>query len=318
MNSESDFRCSDAARLRGDPQVGTAPPARRWLLIESAGNWLPKAWEGLRLDPEVHRSVTATANETTTRILLIRRPGRTVQPDDGGRVWFVVDPLGAEPVVQGRWLQDADLLEAAALLRSSAGSPARSHPAQRQGSTLGSQVSVGELFLVCAHGRHDVCCAVRGRPVAAALAERWPEATWECSHTGGDRFAANLISLPDGVMMGGLDAESCVDRVAEHLELRPDPAVLRGFCGYSPVLQAAMVGLMKDYGPLDWREVRVVAASPITDGQWRVTLRLLTGDDIEVCGAEQVAAHNRLTCSVDRALAPTHHVVRSVELQRPG
>jgi len=24
------------------------------------------------------------------------------------------------------------------------------------------------LYLVCTHGTHDVCCAVRGRPVAAA------------------------------------------------------------------------------------------------------------------------------------------------------
>ena len=27
----------------------------------------------------------------------------------------------------------------------------------------------GPLYLVCTHGRHDTCCAVRGRPVAAAL-----------------------------------------------------------------------------------------------------------------------------------------------------
>ena len=46
------------------------------------------------------------------------------------------------------------------------------------------------MLLVCTHGVHDTCCAVRGRPVAAALARRWPEATWECSHVGGDRFAA--------------------------------------------------------------------------------------------------------------------------------
>jgi hypothetical protein len=55
------------------------------------------------------------------------------------------------------------------------------------------EVSEEPIYLVCTHGRHDACCAVRGRPVAAALAAAYPERTWECSHIGGDRFAANVV-----------------------------------------------------------------------------------------------------------------------------
>ena len=65
-------------------------------------------------------------------------------------------------------------------------------------------------MLVCTHGVHDTCCAIRGRPVAAALAAEWPGQVWECSHVGGDRFAPNVVVLPDGFYYGNLDPESAV------------------------------------------------------------------------------------------------------------
>ena len=59
----------------------------------------------------------------------------------------------------------------------------------------------GPLFGVCTHGRHDACCAERGRPVAAALTASHPDETWEISHMGGDRFAANMVVLPGGALL---------------------------------------------------------------------------------------------------------------------
>ena len=70
------------------------------------------------------------------------------------------------------------------------------------------------ILCVCTHGRHDACCAEKGRPVAAALSEAYPEEAWEVSHIGGDRFAANLLVLPHGLYYGGVDAASA-PRVAE-------------------------------------------------------------------------------------------------------
>ena len=97
------------------------------------------------------------------------------------------------------------------------------------------------LILVCAHGVHDACCAIRGRPVAAALAEHFPGQVWECSHVGGDRFAPNVVLLPDGFYYGNLDPESAVRAVRQHLA----GAWTRGGCGAWPSLpppvQAAVV-----------------------------------------------------------------------------
>ena len=54
-----------------------------------------------------------------------------------------------------------------------------------------------QLILVCTNGRHDQCCANRGRPVVRALRDSpWASRVWECSHIGGDRFAANVVVCP--------------------------------------------------------------------------------------------------------------------------
>ena len=71
------------------------------------------------------------------------------------------------------------------------------------------------MLLVCTHARHDQCCAVRGRPVAQALARAFPDETWESSHLGGDRFAATMILLPHGLYYGRVptaDAAAIVER----------------------------------------------------------------------------------------------------------
>lgn len=46
---------------------------------------------------------------------------------------------------------------------------------------------------------------------------------------GGNRFAANLVVLPDGAYYRGLDATSAVEVVERHLPGRVDVEHLRGF-----------------------------------------------------------------------------------------
>ena len=62
-------------------------------------------------------------------------------------------------------------------------------------------------LLVCTNGKRDVCCAVRGRPVALDLAAKHPGKVWECSHTGGHRFSPTGISLPSGQTYARLTPE---------------------------------------------------------------------------------------------------------------
>jgi hypothetical protein len=73
------------------------------------------------------------------------------------------------------------------------------------GRSPGLEPWAGPLVLVCTHGRHDACCAERGRPLAAELARVAPDQVWECSHLGGDRFAGNVLVLPRGLGFGRVD-----------------------------------------------------------------------------------------------------------------
>ncbi len=165
-------------------------------------------------------------------MLLIRRPSKALRTHAGVRV-FAAYAHHAEPWLETTVLDDLhgvhDLdLEALAAGRSLGLTP---HPEP--------------VLAVCTHGRHDKCCAERGRPVAAGLAEAFPDQTWEASHIGGDRFAANLLVLPHGLYFGRLEADTArgVARLLAAGELDLDH--LRGRSGLATPLQAAEAALRR-------------------------------------------------------------------------
>jgi hypothetical protein len=267
--------CAAAARERADPLAATAAMARRWLLIEHPGPWAPDALAGSGIDTTVRQAVADAATAASARVLLIRRPGR---PSTAAtRTWAVVhhEPSAVE---RGSWKQDTDLLRAAAAL----------------GRAPAGQSAQDLLLLVCAHGRHDTCCALRGRPVAAALARRWPEETWECSHVGGDRFAPNLLVLPDGACYGNLETGEAVDLVAGHLGGRLQLPRLRGLSAHPPVVQAAIIAAHEEHGPSGPRDVGCSGVEQLQPDTWRVHLT----------GTEPLPA--RVTATVTRARREPH------------
>jgi len=293
--------CADGARERGDDLVGTAAPAHRWLLVEHPGPWAVDALAGSGIDKEVQDRLRLAAHRSGARILLVRRPGR--QPARRRRSWAVVD-AGSTAVRWGAWSAGEDLLEAAVALSdvtAASGGPGGAPGTAADGDAPGPGQP---LLLVCAHGRHDTCCAVRGRPVADQLGQRWPDATWECSHVGGDRFAANLMVLPDGACYGNLDADSAVDVVTAHLQGRVDVDHLRGVSTQPPVAQAAIAAALRRFGPAALSQVGVGGVEPRGSETWRVTL---TGTGpvprrVEATVLRTRTAPARLTC---RAAGPT-------------
>jgi (2Fe-2S) ferredoxin len=163
----------------------------------------------------------------------------------------------------------------------------------------------GPLFGVCTHGRHDACCAERGRPVCRALTDLRPEQTWEISHMGGDRFAANMVVLPEGLYYGRLEPAT-VGAVADlHAQGRLDLDRLRGRTTYPMPVQHAEIALRRELGEDRLDAVRLVArdgeASDFDhDGAtWRVVVRSTLAE-----------ADVLLTCSATRTgHVPVHEVV---------
>ena len=280
--------CATEARVRGDSLTASAAPALRWLLVEHDGPWLPSALDSPGLAGPVGRALADAALAVQGRALLIRRPGR--RPSRPVRSWAVVDHAGMQQ--WGTWRNPGDLLAAADVMRSGPEPPATARP----GSTP-------PLVLVCAHGRHDVCCAVRGRPVVAALSARWGDRTWECSHIGGDRFAPNVLLLPDGAYYGNLDARSALGVVEAHLRGVVTPGYFRGVSTRPPAVQAARGAVLAAYGPAGLGDVRDALCDSTGADSFRVTvlgtgrLPVLVQADV----SRRVTAPARLTCRAEAA-----------------
>ncbi|GEO96662.1 sucrase ferredoxin [Kocuria turfanensis] len=253
MTAAERFSCAEAARGRGDPMAGTAPRGFVWVLIEHRGGWPVNGFDGLDLEPGTKALVFAAAQAVRARVLLVRRHGR--RSEEETRRWAVLrhGPDGAGRQQWGTWDRDEDLAEIATAL-----------------STPG-QLGHPPVVLVCAHGQHDPCCAVHGRPVARALSEHWPELVWECAHVGGDRFAGNVVIAPDGVYYGGLDAESSVDVIGEHLAGRVHAEHLRGYTDLTPPQQAAVAAALGHFGPAGRTDYTVAETSRHGD-RWRIRL----------------------------------------------
>ncbi|MFC7447713.1 sucrase ferredoxin [Rhodococcus daqingensis] len=190
--------CS-ALSATDEPLPGTAAHVTGWLCLEHPGAWGRDVLGGEALGPELSAELERRTEAAGVRLLLIRRPGRATAPPDRRTVLVGrSDPSGA-------WCERLEVTDPAALLDLDLGLPA-SAPG------IGRPVT-DPVTLVCAHGKRDQCCAVLGRPIAAELAARFGDSVWECSHTGGHRFAPSMILLPTGYTYGRLGAQQSVEAV---------------------------------------------------------------------------------------------------------
>jgi hypothetical protein len=220
-------RCADAARTRGEPIEASAAPYSRYLLVEVPGPWGGSVPDERHLDAGVARLLAGAAASASANVLLIRRPGRQ-RPAAGSprRAWALADTApDAERVLWGSWERADDLLglDLAAALPATA---AASGP-QR-------------VVLTCTNGKRDLCCAVRGRPVAEALAAAPGWDSWESTHLGGHRFAATVMLLPTGDMFGWLDQRSAATAVERFDAGRLLLEHYRGRSGQPVPVQAAL------------------------------------------------------------------------------
>lgn len=229
---ESASRCALQAQLRGDPMLGTAPPSARLLLVEQPGPWGPRGLVGSRADPEVAERIDRLAAAAGLRLQAIRRPGRHADRGAGGHVVAVADArIGVHTTT---WWRVASLAELADQLEEGVQAGQFRLPG-------GTVVDHDPVYLVCTHGKHDACCALRGRPVVLELARIRPGRVWETSHVGGDRFAANLLVLPTGEVYGRVLPFAAEDLVGRIESGEVVPGLMRGRLGLSPIAQAALV-----------------------------------------------------------------------------
>jgi hypothetical protein len=257
--------CALVARDLGEPLAGSAARATGWICIEHSGPWTPKAPTAVELGPQA----TDLNSHPDVRVQLIRTvrlahasdsitPVAPVSPDALDALNRPTTVLLSHAAVDpaDRWTRRLQLDNVAEL--------AHIDPRWTLSATpppVGEPV-YNDVWLLCAHGRRDACCAVYGRPVALALLRAGVE-VWETTHTGGHRFAATGIVLPDGLSLGHLDAVDAVAVAAELAAGQLPAALLRGRCAVPGPAQAAEAALRTRLALTGRDDVLPIASEPI-------------------------------------------------------
>lgn len=289
--------CSQEALDRHESLAGTASRVTRWLLVEQNGPWGPEAPPRSRLDDVARSALMVTAARAGARLLFVRRPAPAPESDrdrrrdlmrrsprlSAARSVYLVDSVTAGERVLHRTVHtDADL----ANLRLDVGDWA---------------VEPRPLLLVCTHGRHDRCCSIRGGSVARQLAGAYPELTWESSHIGGDRFAANLLVLPTGQYLGRVPTEQAAAVAAEVLAGRVPLRYDRGRSRVPPVCQAAQHFARVELQRTGLGDLEPGPVERFDDGRCRVTLAGALDTVTVTVRASWSAQPALLSCAADIA-----------------
>ena len=294
----SDLRCGVLRAALGEPLHGSAPTAPRgWLLLEHPGPW-PADETKTDLPPEVVEFM-ASARRLKVRPQLIRRTrGRRRGPHQ-----VYVAFSGAHP-----WMRGSEVADLREIVGLDLAAVAR-----------GEQVEFGtvhreRIILVCAHGRHDACCAHAGRPTADALAREHGDAVWETTHLGGHRFAATSVTLPDGIYHGALDPASGPVVAAASLRGEIVLANYRGKAGLSGAAQSAEWYARTEFGVLDVAAVAHQGAEQVDDETQRVDL-LVAGRLLSVTVRRRLSGCARaLSCDATELERPDTHDLVSIEV----
>ncbi|MDF2732705.1 MAG: Sucraseferredoxin family protein [Desertimonas sp.] len=188
-----EFQCAVAARDRAEPMFATASQVRRWLLIEVRGAWGRDAVVDSDLARYAASGWQRRLQDAQVRVIAIRRD-LDRSSEEALHLYYVDADRGRTWGHRVATLHQA-IKASADVPLGEAGSRWQPHP--------------DPLVLVCTNGRHDPCCATFGRPLARLLRQGpGRDAIWECSHIGGDRFAANIVILPEGLYFGRCDGDA--------------------------------------------------------------------------------------------------------------
>ena len=186
--------------------LGTAPAAMFWVALEQNGPWGQQAATQSHLNPGVGKTLDRMCQEAGGRFILIRHPGTHPHEHDGGRQRvYLAGGLAGRP-----WLLQADLDDPACLAALPRAALVSGDIDAAQDAMPELELAAAPVLMVCTNAKRDICCALRGRPVALESSLQRRGQVWECSHTGGHRFAPTGVLLPYGQAFARLSPRSAI------------------------------------------------------------------------------------------------------------
>lgn len=251
--------CSD---LFHESLPGTAKSGKLFVALEHPYGWSRDILDGGVFGDDLTARIKSWLAERGGSLQLIRKSGRLGQMPCAGVTMYIahcppgVEFGGAGAGRPGPRLERMTVAGAEEMigLDIRLGRP-----------TPGAEEVPGPLLLVCTHGKRDVCCAVKGRPVALQLGNVHPDVVWETSHSKGHRFAPALVLLPWNYSYGRLsvaDTDSVIrDAAAGVLHANG----CRGRGVWEPRGQVAELAAREEAGEWAMDAVVSVAVSGVAD-----------------------------------------------------
>jgi hypothetical protein len=278
--------CADLSRENDEPLAATASRIDHWFLVEYRGLWTRDALPGSGLSDQVKEHLREqVASVPHGRLLFVRRPDRRRHPQ---LLAFTASSRPGETRVSRTEFETYEDLRGLEL---------------RSGTEIEHP-----LFLVCTHGKHDPCCARYGRPLFEALRDELePEWAWQSSHIGGDRFAGNLVCLPEGLYYGRVDREAAGSVLDEHFGGRILLDYYRGRSIYTFPVQAAERWLREQAGLMSIDELMLAKVTRQEDS-YDVAFTL-SGETHEVRVEREPGDLTLLTCGSETLKRPPRFVV---------
>ena len=291
--------CADVSAAGGEPVAATASRVEHWLLVEYPGHWPYEPLDASVFAGRLrHHLAAQLAALPHSRLFLVKRPGR--RRAQRVRVVYGATRERGRRFFQLELASHADLLglDFAAALASDAppGEPLE-HP----------------LLLVCTHGKRDRCCARYGQLLCEELTRRAPEDwAWQTSHVGGDRFAGNVVCLPEGLYFGRVAREDVARLLDVYLDGKIALERYRGSSCYPMPVQAAEIHVREATGLAGFYDLRVLSVRRSAPDGWRVELLAeVAGDVYEVEVGAELRDEVLLTCRAEIASRARRFVARS-------
>ena len=223
--------CSDISLNAREEIFATAPRVDVWFLLEYRGGWTDKAFPDSKIPEDVKKQINLDLETIpNSRLQLIKR-----HDDSGDTLKFYVarsDEL--EPKLFEFEIKSyEELLELDISMILEGNSNLRGEP----------------LFLVCTNGAYDKCCGKYGVSVyREAASNENGFFTWQTTHLGGHRFAANLLHLPYGICYGRVRNFGVHKLIEDSIDRLIDLEHYRGRSCYSKDVQAADYFIRKNTG----------------------------------------------------------------------
>jgi len=216
------FFCSELSIKAKEEMFGTVPRVGVWFLLEYRQAWAVKAFPSSNIPDKVKRHLSNYLESIpNSRLQLIKRHDRS---SDLIKFYIGVSDEIKPRLFEFNLSHYEDLLEFDIPKILDRSSFLRKDP----------------LILICTHGTHDTCCGNFGVLVYMEAIKYENEfMTWQCTHLGGHRFAANLLCLPHGIYYGRVREENVIKLINDYQNQLVDLENYRGRSCYNNETQAA-------------------------------------------------------------------------------